>query len=90
MHDSHFGPSHRRTIRNGNGNWSCDYHDDVSHLLDFGGGNTETVADLALAFFCTWARDFDYNRSVISIRTGRLFTKQQKVRRRRSVVPYHY
>lgn len=71
----------RRTISNANGSWACDYYDDMIHLLDFGAPNAETLADLVLAFFGYWAREHDYGRGVISIRTGQLLTKQHKARR---------
>jgi DNA polymerase sigma len=60
-------------------NWCCDYNDNVRSLLDFGAANTETLAELTAAFFAFWAWDFNYGRDVISIRTGRVLTKHEKV-----------
>lgn len=49
-------------------------------LLSFGAANTETLAELTAAFFSFWAWDFNYGRDVVSIRTGRILTKHEKVR----------
>ena len=59
--------------------WCCDYNDEVHSLLSFGAANTETLAELTAAFFSFWAWDFSYGRDVVSIRTGRLLTKNEKV-----------
>jgi Cid1 family poly A polymerase len=59
--------------------WCCDYNDEVHSLLSFGAANTETLAELTAAFFSFWAWDFSYGRDVVSIRTGRLLTKNDKV-----------
>ena len=60
-------------------NWCCDYHDDVPSLSSFGAANSETLAELTAAFFAFWAWDFNYGRDVISVRTGRVLTKHEKV-----------
>lgn len=65
----------RRTIDK----WCCDYNDDVRSLVSFGAANTETLAELSAAFFAFWAWDFNYGRDVVSIRTGSLLSKHEKV-----------
>lgn len=60
-------------------NWCCDYNDDVRSLSSFGAANSETLAELTAAFFAFWAWDFNYGRDVISVRTGRVLTKHEKV-----------
>ena len=46
------------------------YCDNVEALRGFGAANRESVAELLVGFFEYWAFKHDYNKSVISIRTG--------------------
>ncbi len=49
-------------------------------LTSFGAANTETLAELLVAFFAYWAWEHDYGADVVSIRTSRRVTKREKVR----------
>eukprot|EP00850_Spirogloea_muscicola_P015637 SM000122S25744 [mRNA] locus=s122:16:4918:+ [translate_table: standard] len=60
------------------GDVECAYFDQVEALRDFGLGNRETVGELLLAFFEYWAFRHEYNRAVISVRTGGFLSKDQK------------
>ena len=52
------------------GTIKCAYFDKVNTLKNFGARNKESVAELLTYFFEYWASCHDYNRWVISIRTG--------------------
>lgn len=52
------------------GKIKCAYFDKVNTLKNFGTGNKESVAELLTYFFEYWASCHDYNRAVISVRTG--------------------
>eukprot|EP00245_Coleochaete_scutata_P003226 TRINITY_DN14662_c0_g2_i3.p1 TRINITY_DN14662_c0_g2~~TRINITY_DN14662_c0_g2_i3.p1 ORF type:complete len:1149 (-),score=216.24 TRINITY_DN14662_c0_g2_i3:878-4324(-) len=54
------------------------YHDRVEELQNIGSANRETLGELLTAFFEYWAFRHDYNRAVISVRTGGYLTKDQK------------
>lgn len=57
---------------------NCAYFDHVDKLNNYGGYNRDTVSRLLWAFFHYWAYEHDYTRDVISIRTGRTISKEQK------------
>ena len=59
------------------------FFDDVPQLRGYGQHNTETIRELLASFFEYWAWGHNYNKSVISIRTGSLLTKAQKLWTRR-------
>ncbi len=52
------------------GKIKCAYFDQVDKLKSFGERNKELVGTLLMGFFDYWAFHHDYNRSVISVRTG--------------------
>lgn len=56
----------------------CAFFDQVEKLRDFGSSNHESIAQLVWAFFNYWAYCHDYTNSVISVRTGRILSKQEK------------
>ncbi|GAB2271624.1 hypothetical protein Dimus_006454 [Dionaea muscipula] len=55
-----------------------EYFDQVEKLRDFGVHNREGIAQLVWGFFRYWAYHHDYTNSVISVRTGTIFSKQVK------------
>lgn len=67
-------PTFKATI----GQWSCEFNDDVEGLQGFGSSNTESLAELLIAFFDYWARRHDYNNAVVSIRMGGMISKADK------------
>ncbi|CAI5952658.1 unnamed protein product [Closterium sp. NIES-65] len=56
----------------------CSYYDKVDTLQGFGAANGETVGELLAGLFEYWAFRHDYNRCVISIRTGGFLSKEEK------------
>ncbi|PWA68200.1 PAP/25A-associated [Artemisia annua] len=59
-------------------NVECSYFDQVEKLQGFGSQNGESIARLVWGFFNYWAHCHDYANDVISIRAGRLVSKQAK------------
>ncbi|KAK3157391.1 hypothetical protein QOZ80_2AG0121180 [Eleusine coracana subsp. coracana] len=57
---------------------TCAYFDEVDKLNNYGAHNKDTVSRLLWAFFHYWAYEHDYTRDVISIRTGRIISKERK------------
>lgn len=55
-----------------------DFADDISKLRGFGAKNKESLASLLFHFFRFYAHEFDYDKSVLSIRLGRVLTKTEK------------
>ncbi|XP_020589752.1 UTP:RNA uridylyltransferase 1 isoform X2 [Phalaenopsis equestris] len=56
----------------------CAFFDKVEKLKNFGARNKESIAQLLWAFFHFWAYWHDYTNDVISVRTGRIISKQEK------------
>ncbi|KAL6848544.1 hypothetical protein ACP4OV_021838 [Aristida adscensionis] len=56
----------------------CAYFDKVDQLHGFGAENKESIAGLLWAFFHYWAFHHDYRKDVISVRTGKTISKQEK------------
>ncbi|KAI9205812.1 uncharacterized protein BJ171DRAFT_422767, partial [Polychytrium aggregatum] len=56
----------------------CTFADDLETLRGFGKSNHETLGALLFSFFRRYAIDLDYERDVVSVRHGRLLTKQEK------------
>ncbi|KAI0489009.1 hypothetical protein KFK09_028850 [Dendrobium nobile] len=56
----------------------CAYFDKVEKLKNFGARNKESITQLLWAFFQYWAYCHDYTNDVISVRTGRIISKQEK------------
>jgi len=57
---------------------NCAYFDQVDKLSNYGAHSRDTVSRLLWAFFHYWAYEHDYTRDVISIRTGRIISKERK------------
>jgi DNA polymerase sigma len=57
---------------------NCAYFDQVDKLNNYGAHSRDTVSRLLWAFFHYWAYEHDYTRDVISIRTGRIISKERK------------
>ncbi|KAF0929863.1 hypothetical protein E2562_026077 [Oryza meyeriana var. granulata] len=56
----------------------CAYFDQVDKLTGFGAQRKDTVSRLLWAFFHYWAYKHNYTKDVISIRTGRIISKNMK------------
>lgn len=54
------------------------FADDVESLRDFGKPNKETLGQLLFHFFRWYAHELDYEKYVISVREGKLISKQSK------------
>lgn len=59
-------------------NIDTSFFDDMTSLSHFGARNNETIQELFYSFFMHFAFEFDYNRSVISVRAGRNLSKIEK------------
>ncbi|OEL27346.1 UTP:RNA uridylyltransferase 1 [Dichanthelium oligosanthes] len=57
---------------------NCAYFDQVDKLNSYGAQSRDTLSRLLWAFFHYWAYEHDYTRDVISIRTGRIISKERK------------
>ncbi|KAJ9639351.1 hypothetical protein H2199_006384 [Coniosporium tulheliwenetii] len=68
-------PDHRSV--NGTGQRS-DFADDLDALHGFGSANTETLGQLLFHFFRRYGHEIDYGASVVSVRHGKLLTRQEK------------
>ncbi|GAO18667.1 hypothetical protein UVI_02059110 [Ustilaginoidea virens] len=55
-----------------------DFADNLKKIKGFGNKNKSSVAELLFQFFRFYAHEFDYDKHVLSIRQGRLVTKQDK------------
>ena len=54
------------------------FADDLEALRGFGDKNKETLGELLFHFFRRYAHEVDYERYVISVREGRLISKDAK------------
>lgn len=54
------------------------FNDDLDNLRGYGTKNRETLGDLLFQFFRRYAHDLDYEKSVVSVREGRLISKEAK------------
>lgn len=54
------------------------FADDVSALAGFGKKNNETLGELLFGFFRFYGHEFDYEKSIISVRNGKQLSKEQK------------
>lgn len=58
--------------------FDCTYYRDVERLRGYGAANKESTGELLAAFFRYFAYEFDYDTMVISVRCGRMLTKEEK------------
>ena len=54
------------------------FNDDLKRFRGFGKSNNETLGELLFNFFRRYAYDLDYEKSVVSVREGRLISKEGK------------
>ncbi|KAI1379931.1 hypothetical protein F4677DRAFT_299499 [Hypoxylon crocopeplum] len=57
---------------------AASFADDVEKLRGFGDKNKSSLGELLFQFFRFYAHEFDYSTNVLSVRLGRLITKQEK------------
>ncbi|CAM1506097.1 Fc.00g057380.m01.CDS01 [Cosmosporella sp. VM-42] len=55
-----------------------DFADDLKKVSGFGNRNKSSVAELLFQFFRFYAHEFDYDKHALSVRLGKLVTKQEK------------
>lgn len=55
-----------------------DFADNPKKLKNFGRKNESSEADLLFQFFRFYAHEFDYDKHVLSVRSGKLVTKEEK------------
>ncbi|KAK0392876.1 hypothetical protein NLU13_2370 [Sarocladium strictum] len=55
-----------------------EFADNLKKLRGFGGKNKSSEAELLFQFFRFYAHEFDYDKHVLSVRTGKLITKADK------------
>lgn len=55
-----------------------DFADNLKKLKGFGNKNKTSEAELLFQFFRFYAHEFDYDKHVLSVRQGKLITKQEK------------
>jgi len=58
--------------------YDCRYADNVEELVGFGAANEKPVGLLLIEFFKFYAFSFDYQRAVVSVRTGGFLSKEAK------------
>lgn len=58
--------------------YDCYYYNKIDRLKDFGSANKETPGELLAAFFRLYSSEFDWERMVVSPRTGGYLTKAEK------------
>lgn len=54
------------------------FADDIDKLRGFGDKNTSTLGELLFEFFRFFAHEFDYSTNALSVRLGKLVTKNEK------------
>lgn len=57
---------------------TSDFADDLEKLSGFGSKNKSSEAELLFQFFRFYAHEFDYDQHALSVRRGKLVTKQEK------------
>lgn len=68
-------PHKRRTTPEG---LMCSFDDDLNALSGFGKKNKQSLGELFFQFFRYYAHDLNYEKDVISVREGRLVSKEGK------------
>ncbi|RAL64866.1 hypothetical protein DID88_001462 [Monilinia fructigena] len=71
INDSAFGGTLRRLARSSFG-------DDVDALKEFGQKNKSTLGELLFQFFRFYGHEYDYENQVVSVRSGKQISKQEK------------
>ncbi|TQB71170.1 hypothetical protein MPDQ_007760 [Monascus purpureus] len=56
----------------------CSFDDNLESLAGFGRKNKQSLGDLLFQFFRYYGHEVDYEKSVISVREGRLISKEEK------------
>lgn len=54
------------------------FADDIDSLRGFGHGNKETIGELLFHFFRRYGHEIDYEKNVVSVREGKLISKEEK------------
>ncbi|KAK5174588.1 uncharacterized protein LTR77_001669 [Saxophila tyrrhenica] len=54
------------------------FADNLDELKSFGGANKETLPDLLFQFFRHYGYEFEYSKYVVSVKEGRLLSRQEK------------
>ncbi|KAJ2906570.1 Poly(A) RNA polymerase cid13 [Zalerion maritima] len=54
------------------------FADDLNQLRGFGSKNKETLGELLFGFFRFYAYEFDYDKYALSVRLGKMVTKEEK------------
>lgn len=54
------------------------FDDDIDKLKGFGNKNKSTLGELLFEFFRFYAHEFDYRTNVLSVRLGKVISKQEK------------
>lgn len=54
------------------------FADNMAHLRDFGKDNKQSLGELVFQFFRFYAHDINYDVDVVSVRSGKLLTKETK------------
>ncbi|KHO01335.1 PAP/25A-associated [Metarhizium album ARSEF 1941] len=57
---------------------ASDFADNLKKIKGYGNKNKSSVAELLFQFFRFYAHEFDYDKHVLTIRQGKLLTKQEK------------
>ncbi|KAB8235996.1 zinc finger protein [Aspergillus alliaceus] len=56
----------------------CSFDDDLNNLVGYGRKNKQSLGDLLFQFFKYYAHDLDYEKYVLSVREGKLISKEAK------------
>ncbi|KAL4784602.1 hypothetical protein BJX76DRAFT_213759 [Aspergillus varians] len=56
----------------------CSFDDDLDSLAGYGSGNKQSLGELFFQFFRYYGHELDYEKYVISVREGRLISKEAK------------
>ncbi|KAA6411255.1 MAG: hypothetical protein FRX48_04535 [Lasallia pustulata] len=71
----HKRPHQRKVSSDGT---SAAFADDIDSLRGFGQNNEETIGELLFHFFRRYGHEIDYEKNVVSVREGRLISKEEK------------